>query len=673
MQKTGNSGKTTRYSTVDIPLPKTGAQRQARYRNSEKHHRNSTRKRPFIMWDGEGITVDDGSHLYTSFASSAGTRIQDDNGLRTREIFRVLLESKAAHPDAINVVYGASYDFNMWLSDLSEDHLNRLYEQQSIYWQTYRLAWRRGKSFRVTDRESGLSITIYDVVSFFQCPFVKACDDYLGEQFYKRDLVVASKAVRGTFTVEDQATVDEYNDAELVNGVMLMNELRERLHKVGLHPSRWDGPGAIATALLKRENIQNAMATPPGSVMRAARFGYSGGRFEVIRCGNVSGKAYEYDINSAYPSALRYVPNLNRGKWIHSSESELPDLFTTFGIYRVSWRGRDVNLRLPQPFFARAADGSVSYPHYVTGWYWAPEITTAVEYVKRYGGELIIHEGYEFIEDDPDDKPFAFVEPMYRKRQALKKAGDGAHVGLKLGLNSLYGKTCQRVGAFYDEKKGTWKVPPFHQLEWAGFVTSHCRASVLMAALEDLSSIIAFETDALFSMKPLNVKTGSYLGEWEYTEFDHLCYVQSGFYFGEVDGKPFAKTRGVDRGTMTFEDVREKLSRENINERYADAQLTRFVGLGIARQLRDFSRWRRWETSPKKIMLDPQGKRVHEQCEECDGNGLTPNRWHYTYPPFGGMQVSCEYPIPWINPNPNMTDLDDFNSQRREDMAADYE
>lgn len=679
MTKTEHIGIPTDIDVVEPPRVKTARERGRKYAASNKgkktrrDYKHQHDERPFIMWDGEGITVDNNVHLYTLFASSSGERIKNDNGLRTREIFDVVLKSKIKNPTAINVVYGASYDFNMWLGDLSRETLDKLYEQQSCYWQEFRLSWRRGKSFRITNRDIGVTVTVYDVVSFFQCAFVKACDDYLGDQFLHRDMIVANKAARGSFTTADNAVVEEYNDAELDNGVRLMNELRSRLDKVGLRPARWDGPGAIATALLSKEGVKNAMAQCPPDVMRAGRFGYAGGRFEVIRCGNVEGKAYEYDINSAYPSALRHVPNLARGKWLHTGEGELPISFNTFGIYRVEWRGLDANIHLPQPFFCRGRDGTVCYPHHVTGWYWAPEIVTGFEYVKRYGGELHVTEGYEFVPNNADDKPFAFIEPMYLKRQALKKAGDGAHVGLKLGLNSLYGKTCQKVGAFYDTRKGQWKTPPFHQLEWAGYVTSHCRASVLSAALESLQSIIAFETDALFSTTPLSVETGTYLGQWEYTEFDHLCYVQSGFYFGRVNGLPFAKTRGIDRGSMTFEDVREALSQEAIKDRYAEAKLTRFIGIGLARQLNDFTRWRTWETTPKRIMLDPQGKRVHESCTECMGDGLTPNVWHYTYPPFGGLQHSQEYPIPWINPNPNMTDLDDFHAQRLEDMAADYE
>jgi hypothetical protein len=625
-----------------------------------------------VAWDGEGITDLHGNHLYTLFASSQGDWIQNDAGLPTEYIFDTLLECKAEVPDGIHIIYGASYDFNMMLGDLPTETLDKLYERGRAYWKHFRIEWRRGKSMRITDRTTSQTITIYDVVSFFQCTFVKACDDYLGDRFIEREMIVANKAARGTFTEDDNETVRKYNEAELTNLVNLMNELRERLAKVTLRPKRWDGPGAIASALLTREGIKDAMAESPKEVAEAARYGYAGGRFEVIRCGSVRGTTYEYDINSAYPSALRHVPNLAKGKW-RNIGSRGPVGFNSFSIHRIKWASLSRNIRLPQPFFARLPDGRVCYPPQSLGWYWAPEVATGLAYQNQWGGELEILDGWEFIPDSEEDKPFGFIEPMYLKRMALKKAGDGAHVGLKLALNSLYGKTCQRVGWKVHPRFKTISPPPFHQLEWAGFVTSHCRATALTAALPALDKVIAFETDALFMMEALpDIPLGTYLGDWEETTFDHLAYVQSGFYFGEVDGKPFDKTRGVDRGSMTYSDVEQILSLP-LRERYANASLTRFMGIGLARIHNDWSKWRKWETNPKRIFLDPAGKRVHEECEECEGEGLKPNVWHYTYPPFGSLIESSEYPIPWINPNKVMEYLDLYNAQRREDMAADYE
>src|SRR5690606_23853220 len=108
-------------------------------------------------------------------------------------------------------------------------------------WEGYRIAWRRGKSFQLAQGKR--KALFYDVISFFQAPFVKACDSYLGERFVDREMIVQNKMLRSSFRAADLSEIARYNRAELVNLVELMNELRIRLHKVGLKPGRWDGPG----------------------------------------------------------------------------------------------------------------------------------------------------------------------------------------------------------------------------------------------------------------------------------------------------------------------------------------------------------------------------------------------------------------------------------------------
>lgn len=190
-------------------------------------------------------------------------------------------------------------------------------------------------------------------------------------------------------------------------------------------------------------------------------------------------------MNSAYPAALQHVPDLNDGTWVYheNDPGNLP-----FAMYHVRYSGtrRDI----PGAFFRRNPKGTVCYPMNVTGWYWSPEVATGREYCDRGYGSMEILEVWEYRANDEARKPFDFIPPLYRERKALKAAGDGAHVGIKLGLNSLYGKLAQQVGAKQDAATGDWRLPPFHQLEWAGYTTSYCRARVLSAVLDNLDSVI---------------------------------------------------------------------------------------------------------------------------------------------------------------------------------------
>ena len=633
---------------------RSSSERQSKYRKTpkgratERRYRHSNSRwqthrdylsRVFCPIDGEGYTVN-GRHLYTLLASKDGgnyTSVANPFGLSSRVIFDYLLT--LADTDSIKVVYGGSYDFNMWLTDLPEEALRTLYDKGRVVWSGYRLTWQRGKAFRIAPYPKGKSVTVYDVVSFFQRSFVEACDDYLGE-WAGREFIVRNKAKRSHFTADDTAEIERYNELELDTLIDLMNELRVRLDKVGLRPRRWDGPGAIAAALLMRESVKDKRGPVPEDVSDAAQYAYAGGRFEPILYGAVEGPAYQYDINSAYPSAIRYLPDLSRGYW----QNDTSDEYAAFALYHIEYVGKYADY--PGPLFRRDRKGNVCYPMAVTGWYWSPEYAAAKRYCSAGYGTMRVIERKVFYSTS-SAKPFEFVERLYLKRKALKKAGDGAHVGLKLALNSIYGKLCQQIG--WRVENGELRLPPYHCLEWAGYITSHCRAQILDAILCDPESIIAIETDAVFSTRPLPLKVGDGLGEWEAKEYSKLTYVQSGLYF--TDGaKGKAKTRGVDKGNLTESDVTVIMFS---GEPYVTVTLNRFVTLGVG-LTQDMARWRQWEQQEKTLTLHPTGKRIHNPMCLCK-NG--PGYWHTTICPLLSNEHSMRFQLEWVFANPDMEEM----------------
>lgn len=601
---------------------------------------NKWRNRPFVGWDGEGVTREDGRHDYIMLASSSGARITSNTYLKTARILEFLLDN--ADRSAINVIYGASYDWNCWLADLPEKDLQRLYDDQQIRWRGYRIKWRRGKVFEVYS--GSRSARFFDVVSFFQTSFVNACDAYLGEAFQDRAMIVENKMLRSSFRPEDLDEIAKYNDAELVNLVSLMEEFRERLFRAGLKPSRWDSPGAVAVALMRREGIPAHKQEHPQRIQPAIRHAYYGGRFEVVKFGHVERPAYEYDINSAYPAALTKVPSLAGGKWLYRKGDAGP---LPYALYLIEYDGRQVmRPDLPQPLPRRHHDGTVTYPMHVRGWYWSPEYETAKQYVAAFGGELKVIATWIF-EPASDVKPFAYVPIEFEKRKVLKAAGDGAHMGIKLGLNSQYGKLAQQVG-WSVEPDGTLRIPPYHQLDWAGYVTSTCRAQVLAAGMQNIDAVIAWETDALFTTEPLDLDTGAGLGQWEGESFDSLTYLQSGMYFATRGDQVIERTRGVDKGTLTRDKVLEAMY---AGETHVAAELTRFTGVGLALQ-QSFAKWRRWETVPKNVALYPDGKRLHIACQRCRREGhFVMGEWHSTVCADRKGFLSAEYAVGWANPD----------------------
>lgn len=644
------------------------ADKRHAYRKKERDDKYLSR--PIVAIDGEGLNVTrgprKGAHDYVMLAISDAPNLIRKDGLHTAEILDYLHETLS--PDNINVIYGGSYDFNCWLASLTRDEVARLYKSdyqgKPFMYRGYAIRWMKGKSFSI--KKDGKRVEVNDVISFFQRPFIAACDEYLGT-YEGRDILVREKARRGNFRMSELRTIDKYNQLELRLLVRLVGELRTRLDRVGLRPRRWNSPGAIASALFKREGVtEHRSENIPAPVAEAARYAYAGGRFEMLKYGASKEAAYEYDINSAYPRALTEVPSLVGGEWKHETrhDKNLTDSHA-FALYHVRFRNDNPNmLNIPAPMFHRAANGTISYPTYSVNWIWSPEYDAMKEYCEQIdGAEMFVLEAWKFT-PGTDHKPFGFIPKLYAERKLLKAAGDGAHVGIKLALNSMYGKTAQQVGWQPATAEHPLRIPAHHQLEWAGFVTSWCRAKVLRAALNNPHAIIAFETDALFSSAPLDLDIGDGLGEWEETRFTSLTYVQSGHYYGTLDdGKEVVKCRGIDKGEVTRADVETALTIPDMWERQLVAPLTRFYGAGIA-LVRDFPNvWRKWLTEEKTLRLFPVGKRSHGACW-CEGTEFEQTavgQWHFTYVPIVGSH-SHEYPIAWINPNPDMSELEELRN-----------
>lgn len=650
--------------------------RHATYRKSQKGKANKEReydrrmsasierylRKEFVAWDGEGGNEISGAHTYFILANSDGRSIRDRSGLGTVRVFEFLLSGRTG---VWNVVYGGNYDINCIIKDIDRDTLEKLYKDGRCRWNGYYIEWRPGKSFTIKQRNQ--SFTLFDILPFFQKSFVNACDEYLGHDWPYRNEIIRDKARRGSFDWTEIDSIADYNRAELENTVSLVNELRSRLFKVGIRVTRWDGPGAIAASLYKQYQTKSHIGTPPREVILAGRHAYAGGRFEIIRKGHSLSGAYQYDINSAYPSAIRNLPccNPTHGVWSrrYIADGLIRDI-KPFGLYRIEIvEPYTESITQPQPLWMRNKNGTVYFAEYSHGWYWSPEAQLMMDLDK---GRINIYEAWEWNQEC-ECNPFSFVEALYNKRAALKKAGDGAHVGLKLGLNSLYGKLAQQIG--YDPGPPI-RLPPYHSLEWAGYITSHCRAQMYRASMHSLDDVIAFETDAIFSRVPLPLPIGGALGEFGETKYTSLTYLKSGFYFGTLtDGSDVEKSRGFNKGSVTREQVINALQNNDIQTLHASQ--TRFIGLGQAMN-QDFNKWRRWIEGPRDIKIMLNGKRV-DLLDTWDIRKDIGDGWHETQEGYSPTTFSYAYPVAWAEPDettalPDGLAIDEMRSEQAHEV-----
>jgi hypothetical protein len=567
----------------------------------------------FVAWDGEGIGRGR-RHQYVMFASSISDTIIERRGLGTRCALDYFLAGVIARPRAVHVGFAISYDVNMILRDVPKSVLAQLWAAERVAWvpprarTRYVLEYRPRKYFRVTREARGVRVTgtWWDVWPFFQSSFVKALEKYGVESEDFRDRIRAMKVQRSGFRARDLAAMSVYNRDECTALVQLMGKLLTSLKAAGLTITRWDGPGAIAAALLEKHQFRDAIAAPvPDAALTAFQHAYYGGRIECAQYGHTRRKIYHYDVNSAYPAAMRTLPcrRPECGRWVYTDRATIWPR-DRFACYRVRWALPRAALH---PFPWRSAKGSVYFPPAGAGWVWSPELHAA----RTLRGVTVLG-SWRWVKARACRHGGActWIDALYAERNAAKLRGDGAEHAIKLGLNSLYGKLAQRVGARWDMQTEAWRSPPYFDMAGAGWITSTVRAQLYTAAMQAPGRVLMLATDGIYALVPLQLDTPTdkVLGAWSYERHTGATIVQSGVYIlDNADGSESAYTRGFDIDSIDRAAILRGWHRGRV---IIPASHERFIGLGAA--LHGAARWRLWRTwtrEARDLSLHPWGSK----------------------------------------------------------------
>lgn len=510
------------------------------YSDKRKLHndKHTVLSQPLTTLDGEGKDDEHSIHHYTHFQgfSEAGKpkrRQLIREHISTAEALSYILQLPPKHT---NVIFYGNYDTNMWLQDLLPTPSYKcLYETGECDWRDYHLKWIEHKIFTV--KRGHRWQTIYDVASWYQCSFVKACERWQVGTKEQLERITAMKERRGDFANVDPAKVSEYCWEELYLLNQLVNKLRTAINRTAYRPTALYGPGALAEAILKHEKIRDFYGPYDEST---ALLAYYGGRFDAALFGWFE-RVYQHDIRSAYPDQIRYLPCLRHANWERSNNPAL----TRYGFYHVKWRISENDLYPPFPW--RDQDGHIYYPTTGEGWYHADEVRAAIEI---YGKQIKVIEGQALVEGC-DCQPFKFVEDLYAWRLLLEAEGNALQALIvKLCLNSLYGKMAQSIG--YKDKR-----PSFQNFFYAGAITSGTRAKILRAIGKG-EGVISIATDGLVTRERLNLPEGKQLGEWEIIEILQHTQLGNGIYVSiDAKGKKVEKSRGFETRLLDYDKVRE--------------------------------------------------------------------------------------------------------------------
>jgi hypothetical protein len=598
--------------------------KDARRRKGDRHKpRPEKASQPFVFFDTEGKGAKKRHRLvYGAAVDELGTvvlEVEPKRGsggrISSAEWLDALLEVGRRSKQRSCFAYGFGYDRTMMLADLPAKTLYELTRREErpvglvpkgskrapqpkpLYWGDY-IIDLQGTRFSVarlqrhpdgspvvsakTGKRRYDRMTVWDVLKFFQAPFVEALDSWRRKtatvlrkpENLESELVVPNKALermrrmkskRAEFDRMPWGEVKAYCRGECLYGARLVRELVTACGRIDVKLRRFDGAGSISDALMSKHEVGQYMSAKNVSPLlcdsvKARRFvhavmcAFAGGRFEGVYCGIQRGKVYAKDIASAYPYAMYLHPCLACGTWERvtgpklNTKIECADL----ALVHVDTFGRDSNQSLGS-LHNRDAEGNITFPIINTTWTWKPEYLAARDQMRD---RCKVDEAYVY-QTDCAHHPFRFMGELYLERLRVGKEGRGT--AMKLGYNGCAGKTMQRVGGH------RWQ-----EYVWAGNTTSRTRAQLLEAAarFHDQWEICYLATDSIFALRdvafPEPEDTGTAaavahgkvpLGAWEpgKAPYDGMVFVRPGIAFplnATKEQLKEIKARGISKSVL---------------------------------------------------------------------------------------------------------------------------
>jgi hypothetical protein len=463
--------------------------------------------------DGEGYTLPDGSHRYVYLAAASREGFHSDvrnpKGLTADEVFGWLM---TLPKQALLVGFALGYDRTKWVESWPDERVWRLMHPDHRQGEHGPLpvdcgAWRvnlvatRMTVKRKADSENR---TVWDVWKFFQSSFVKAIGRWGVGTRKEQAFIAKQKERRGNFRAISRKE-ELYCQTECRLLAELVSQLLGAHDDAGLKLRSYFGPGSTAAGVLAEMGADVQKARVPDAMAVAVACAYFGGRFELSRMGPLPAKElYSWDIVSAYPWAFTRLPCMCSGRWVH--KKGLPRRhhpIATCVRFEVRPHKRAHPAWGPLPH--RLPDGNILFPlESAGGWAWVEEFKAG----KKLHPGVRALSSWTWVPRCKHPPPFAEkVQWLFDKRAEWGKGAKG--LVLKLALNSLYGKSAQRVGS-----------GRFRCMVRAGLVTSMARSRLLelVALAHDPWDVLELATDSVLSRAPIAIPPqwlGKGLGQWE--------------------------------------------------------------------------------------------------------------------------------------------------------------
>lgn len=411
-------------------------------------------------------------------------------------------------------------------ASLNDQEVNpwlELWENGETEYEGYELKLIPWKFFSIRSIERKRKVEFVDVFQFFGMSLNEAAKRYLN----RRKLNVDAAHITDFTTPEVIAycVTDAQLAGDLARFILELSDKhfpdspKSLISKAGISEKHFRQTCKIPTINTLIDNNQE--------MIKMAWLSFKGGLFSAYRRGYFP-ELYVYDINSAYPAQMARLPDLSKGRFVKGNGRPPQGPYMGWMAVQVDVDG-DLDNSYVSPLSLDVKDRRLYPTGTFTTWITLAEFEVIKDqfWVKPLIG-VYWYPSRDLVFPFRDE-----IERLYKWKNSETDAT--LKYFIKIVLNSLYGKTIQKVPDRPTDRFVTGNLfNPFY----AAYITAGTRLQLFRAMCDmDYDSLILVATDSIMSKKrlklPLNdngLPLGKGLGEWDLQREGSGVVIGSGVY-----------------------------------------------------------------------------------------------------------------------------------------------
>ena len=211
-------------------------------------------------------------------------------------------------------LFNINYDFDALIKYLPDDNKTELYERNKTDFEGNIIKYLPKKSLQILRGKN--SVWWFDISQFYKTSLDKAVEKYLHPSKEELEIMRRLKEDRANLFQKyslDDITAYCIRDAVYTKRLadLFQNKFIETFH---INMSKPFSPASLAQTYVKIKCEIPTIREMPSDLLETAYRAYYGGRMEIMKRGAFK-SAYKYDINSAYPTIMKDLLNIENGEW----------------------------------------------------------------------------------------------------------------------------------------------------------------------------------------------------------------------------------------------------------------------------------------------------------------------------------------------------------------------